>query len=427
MQLKTRQVAAWVASWLCVAGITVALLELTLRLIPFFRLQLLSREDAPAEEPFFSHDDHLGWSFVPNSHGRFTNGMFVGNVHIDSRGVRQNGSAAMSVAGASTIFMIGDSNTAALEVDDDKTVPALLEARLRHRGAPTNLLNLGVRGYGTDQAVLRALSLRQLQPTQIIYLFTNNDLFDNNLLRRPRRKYGKGVFLRRRGESTFATYNYPVPNYPERYVGLIALDQQCDPVIHEAVVRAEPSREASARVPEWFPKYFFTYRALRLLRWGSSPSWIGQVGVDPYKEITEHGIEWHDRFYLGFLEKGPLRNRCPEYFEAQMTHLLSMLRMIESVQKVYVVQFPDADVLPDLVAGLKLQTVEMFSHLQSRKTIDGYLNLGARLVEAGLSYKDFSCQGDDWHFCEKGMAWMAEEIDKAFGNEITQAGTRWTQ
>jgi hypothetical protein len=318
--------------------------------------------------------------------------------------------------------MIGDSNTAAFEVDDNKTALALLEQRLRQRGALINLLNLGVRGYGTDQAVLRALSLRDLRPSRIIYLFTNNDLFDNNLLRRPLRKYGKGVFVRRHGELMFAAYNYPVPEYPERYVGLVALDRQCEPLIHEAPVGLELTEAASSWVPSWLPKYFLTYRVYQLLRWGSPPSWIGQPAVDPYDQIVERGVAWHDRFYLGFLEKGPMRNRCPEYFQAQIADLLRMLRSIESVRAVYVVHFPDAEVLPELRAGLALPTVKMFSSLLSQKAIDGYLNLGSQLVEAGLDYDDFKCPGDDWHFCDRGQAWIAEQIDKAFGNEIVQTG-----
>jgi lysophospholipase L1-like esterase len=407
-----------IASWLAVGLVTLVLCEVTLRVFSPARLNLTPGADNSGEAVFFRADRHLGWSFVPNVTSVFTNGAFKGTVHVDGRGLRLNAARSTEIAGARNIFVIGDSNTVAMEVDDEKAFPALLEQRLRARGSQVNVLNLGVRGYGTDQSVLHAISRRDLEPTRIVYLYTNNDLFDNSLLRRPARTYGKGLFVRWSADSPFVPYNYPVPDYPKRYVGLVALDDQCEPYLHEGTMPEPVQRVSRGGIPNWVPKYFWTFRAYDLLRWGPPPSWIGQKGVDPYQEITERGVTWHERFYLAYLEKGPLRNRCPEYFEAQMAHLLRMLRSIASVRGVYVVHFPDAEVMPEMQAGRVLPTVEMFQRLGSESIVNGYLNLGTRLVEAGIPYSDFKCVGDDWHFCEKGQVWMADEIEKALGREL---------
>jgi hypothetical protein len=62
----------------------------------------------------------------------------------------------------------------------------------------------------------------------------------------------------------------------------------------------------------------------------------------------------------------------------------------------------------------------MFEKLLEQQIIDGYLNHGPRMVESGLSYARFACTGDGWHFCANGTAWMADEIDHAFGTVLSK-------
>jgi len=216
------------------AAITLILGEVALRT---FLERALGRPPADAERSaehlFWRRDESLGWSNIPNASGHFTNGAFDGQVHFDAFGNRMNAARETRVAGYQNIFFLGDSTTASLEVDDDETVPALLEQALRRRGRRVNVINLGVRGYGTDQSVRKALELsRSLPPEEIIYMYVENDTWDNNVLREAGRKYGKGIYLRREGEPSFAPYRYPVPEDPEGFFGMVVFDQACRPALH---------------------------------------------------------------------------------------------------------------------------------------------------------------------------------------------------
>lgn len=94
-----------------------------------------------ADETLF--DAALGWRAKP--------GFVRGNVQQNSRGVR--GAREHDVfAGAGTrrIVTLGDSFTWGFGVGDDETYSARLEALL----PATEVINLGVNGYGTDQQVL---------------------------------------------------------------------------------------------------------------------------------------------------------------------------------------------------------------------------------------------------------------------------------
>jgi hypothetical protein len=157
------------------------------------------------EARFHQADADLGWTLKPGAAGTFTNGIYRGTVHITADGIRRNGDNASWDPLAPAVFMIGDSNTAGFEVDDHQSVPAHLERGLREAGRAVNVLNLGVRGYGMDQAVRRALAFRTLDPEVVLYLFTNNDFWDATALKFPNRPFGKG----RRRTPTSSTPEQP--------------------------------------------------------------------------------------------------------------------------------------------------------------------------------------------------------------------------
>jgi hypothetical protein len=315
--------------------------------------------------------------------------------------------------------MIGDSNTAQLEVRDDQTVSAILEDRLRRRGVQVNVRNLGVRGYGTDQAVLRAIAFADLEPRHIVYTFTNNDLGDNNAIHKPGRQYGKGVFIRRQGHPSFSAHNYPVPVYRPEFLSLVILDRQCQPVVYERTVAAEELAPAASSPSAWIKEYFWTARVISLVR---AQPWWEQRSEDPALEdlALYKGWSWMDGVYQAFYEKGPLRTRCAGYLEAQTLALLGRLREMPGVRSVSVVHFPDAQVLGDPGGGNASPSAEMFRRFLEAGIIDGYVHLGQKLVESGLDYQTFACTGDGWHFCANGTAWMADEIDKAFGDRLAK-------
>ena len=389
------------------AAITLILGEVALRT---FLERALGRPPADAERSaehlFWRRDESLGWSNIPNASGRFTNGAFDGQVHFDAFGNRMNAARGTRVAGYQNIFFLGDSTTASLEVDDDETVPALLEQALRSRGRRVNVINLGVRGYGTDQSVRKALELsRSLPPDEIIYMYVENDTWDNNVLREAGRKYGKGIYLRREGEASFAPYRYPVPEDPEGFFGMVVFDQACRPALHTGSwERAPRSLETPRR---WLDDHVYLARALGRLRHAlrdPDPS-----SIDPERMIRDQGILWSDDFSLAYTDSGTTGRRCASYFDAQMRFLLDRLRRIPGLGRLYVVHYPDWAVAKNLGNGLPSPRVDNFRLLVREGLLDGYLELTEPFLREGIRLRDVQCPYDE-HFCEQGNQWLATHI-----------------
>jgi hypothetical protein len=367
------------------------------------------------ETAAWRRDDRLGWSIEPNAAVVFTNGLFRGEATFDEDGVRRNAKAGTRLEDAMTIFLIGNSTAAALEVDDDETPAARLEAGLRARGRRCNVANLGVRGYGLDQSALRAIELAdRLQPTEIVYLFTNNDLFDANVLHQPGRRFGKGVFVRWDGEREFVVQNVPVPRYPENAVGIVVLDADCRPVVHEGIwspAPAAPERPLD-RIRGALGRNVLLYRALGMAHERIWPDRSADPAIDPHRMISD-GLVWDDAFAVAYHDRGAALRRCPEYFESQAGHLLKMLREIDGLKRVLVVLFPDPDRVADREIRASSESLRLFERLEQDGVVDGLLDLSAAMAEQSIAYEDFDCPGDP-HFCEEGNAWIAREIERAF-------------
>lgn len=93
-----------------------------------------------------SYDPELGW--VPTAGYGSTKNEWMTKVTIDDEGLRVTG--GKNLTDAKPILTLGDSFMFGDEVDDEDSMPARLEERLKRR-----VLNAGVFGYGIDQAVLR--------------------------------------------------------------------------------------------------------------------------------------------------------------------------------------------------------------------------------------------------------------------------------
>ena len=119
---------------------------------------------------YFVVDDRLGW--VPGRSRRSKEGLYS----TSTEGVR---SASPGVSYASRppgprIAIVGDSFTFGLEVPFESSWGAVLERSL---GANVTVLNLGVDGYGVDQAVLRyERDARPWKPDVAILGFIDHDL-----------------------------------------------------------------------------------------------------------------------------------------------------------------------------------------------------------------------------------------------------------
>ena len=101
------------------------------------------------------------------------------------QGVRVNTNFAPTSADGA-ILAVGDSFVFGDQVSDDETWPSILERRLNRR-----VVNGGVSGYGTAQAVLRAEQLLKTEPYSLVIL---SILVDNDL-ERDRMVFMRLVFL----------------------------------------------------------------------------------------------------------------------------------------------------------------------------------------------------------------------------------------
>jgi hypothetical protein len=166
----------WRNRFILLAGsVVVALLlsELALRLIS-------------VEFPVFSRpDDERGWVLRPGARGRFTaeGGSFVA---INQDGRRDKDFARTRPAGVLRIAVLGDSYTEALEVPLEQTFPAVLEASLNRSAATrrrrVEVLNFGIRGYGTAQELLtlRCCVWDYSPDVVLVAFYAENDVIDNS-------------------------------------------------------------------------------------------------------------------------------------------------------------------------------------------------------------------------------------------------------
>ena len=141
---------------------------------------------------FWEYDELLGWSHTPNSTGTYVGPRpwpieFETPIRINSLGLRGPEVSELEPGGL-RLLMLGDSRTAAFEVPYDQTFTAVLETALTKRlGRPVEVINAGVRGYGTDQSYLYFRDRgHRLAPDAVMFLSAVNDARNNTTLHRMR-------------------------------------------------------------------------------------------------------------------------------------------------------------------------------------------------------------------------------------------------
>ncbi|HZQ78757.1 MAG TPA: SGNH/GDSL hydrolase family protein [Acidimicrobiia bacterium] len=170
-------------------------------------------------ELFWRHDARLGWTLQPGAHGTYVGPRpfpveFRGQVRINSLGFR--GPEVTPVApGGRRVLLLGDSQAAGFEVNEDQTYAALTAGKLTATlGVPVQVENGGIRGYGTDQSLLwYEEHLRSLHPDLVVFHATGNDPEDDTTLHRMRRPFGKAAFALD-ADGTVRPIGLPIRNYP---------------------------------------------------------------------------------------------------------------------------------------------------------------------------------------------------------------------
>jgi len=168
---------------------------------------------------FWQHDDLLGWSHAPGSRGHFVGPRpfpieFRAPVEINSLGLRGPEIEPLPADGL-RVLLLGDSGLASFEVAHEQSFVAIVERRLTNRlERPVQVINAGVRGYGTDQTYLYFRERgRLLEADLVIHFHNSNDASDNMTLPRMRRPFGKGAFALA-PDGSLALVGFPIPRYP---------------------------------------------------------------------------------------------------------------------------------------------------------------------------------------------------------------------
>lgn len=116
------------------------------------------------EPDVYQPDMVLGWIPKPGAQGRFD--CFGTEILLNEQGHRGEEMDSNDV----DFLFVGDSFLAGFEVDLEKTFARLL---------PKKTVNDGVRGYGTDQVLLKTRQiLPKIHPKKVVYFFSPNDLSD---------------------------------------------------------------------------------------------------------------------------------------------------------------------------------------------------------------------------------------------------------
>jgi hypothetical protein len=152
------------------------------------------------------HDPLLGWSLRPLARERHRTSEYDVAVRVNAQGFRADREyGEVPPPGVTRVVAVGDSFTYGQGVEAHEAFPALLERAL----PATEVVNLGVAGYGTDQQLLMLQSRGwRFRPDVVVLglyatnVFRNDDPVHDH--------FGKPVF-RRGPNGALVLANVPVP------------------------------------------------------------------------------------------------------------------------------------------------------------------------------------------------------------------------
>ncbi len=379
-------------------------------------LRVLGSAPPPRRASFSVPDPELGWDARPGSEGEYHGEGCTGWVRFDERGIRLNGRAATHLEGHRNVFVIGDSNTAGLQVDNEETFTAILERELRRGGEVVNVLNLGVPGFDPAQSVAKALRLApDFHPTDVVYVYTDNDVFDLSVIKNPYSPFRRQVLLARDGRN-FEPFGLPDLGSDPGAYGAVVMNRDGTPrVFSGRVDLPEPPPPGPFR--RWLIRNLYLYRAIDRLR-APRPEhqrivdyWKGRA-ADPREVLEDERYDALDvlaALFHSLVDGGIYRTRHQAYFDAQLTHVLGRLRTIPSVRKVHLVQFVSEATQELLDGGRPSSNGQLFESLLPSGVVDSYIDLNAALRRQGLPPKSFECP-DGSHYGAEGHSWMARTI-----------------
>jgi lysophospholipase L1-like esterase len=156
---------------------------------------------------FTQYDPVLGWRIAPNAYWRAITEEYSTVMQYGPKGLRGKDRPYAKPAGVSRIVMLGDSFVDGYTVPVEDRVSEVVEARL---GSGTEVINLGVSGYSTDQELLMLESEGFKYQPDLVFLFAYyNDFWMNGQTLLARNQFKPVFRLDDAGNLTLA--NVPVP------------------------------------------------------------------------------------------------------------------------------------------------------------------------------------------------------------------------
>jgi len=132
-------------------------------------------------QELFQLDDELIYSLRPDRERVAVNEEFTERASTNSVGLRDDPVRARAEFDE-RIVVLGDSMIFGHGVDDSESFPNQLEAVLRESHRNVDVINAGIKGYGTDGAYklwTARLAPLGLEPDLVIFAIYHNDLHDN--------------------------------------------------------------------------------------------------------------------------------------------------------------------------------------------------------------------------------------------------------
>lgn len=155
--------------------------------------------------PIDKYHPILGWTLKENLNKV---NVYNGSVSSNSAGIRGKKEYSIEKTNKTRILTIGDSFTFGEGINDNKTFSTYLEKMYEN----SEVINMGVHGYGTDQQLLKLkISGLKYNPDIVILGFYYNDIYRNEL---SFRDFVKPKFILKNGNLTLT--NVPVIS-PKEY------------------------------------------------------------------------------------------------------------------------------------------------------------------------------------------------------------------
>jgi lysophospholipase L1-like esterase len=158
---------------------------------------------------YTEYDPLLGWRKRPGARLAFRRREYAVDFALNSRGLRDPERAYEAPPGTTRILALGDSFVEGYGVPLEQTVTQVLEALLRGRGCPVQVVNGATTGYSTDQEYLfyRTEGVRYSPEVVVLFFYYNDILYNERQLYMGGRP--KPVFVFRGGR--LVLYRSPVP------------------------------------------------------------------------------------------------------------------------------------------------------------------------------------------------------------------------